>query len=115
MEKIKINNTQDLAMLITMLDKREDENGSQLSFTHASSIAAKVKAGYKEGMRKKGIIKHVVSTLKVLHTQPKDGNEKKSKFTHSQVSRTIKVLETMFRWYWWPFSKIRKDLKRVCK
>ena len=112
---MKINNVSDLAMLITQLDKKEDETGNQLSFTHSTSIAWKVKAAYEQGMRKRGIIKHVVNNLDVIHVQPKDGNERKGKFSHNQVSRTIKVLDEMLKWYWFPFSKIRKDLKRVCK
>jgi hypothetical protein len=113
--KLKINKTADLAMLITMLDKRDDETGNQLSFTHSTSIAWKVKAAHEMGMKKNDIIKHVINTLDVIHVQPKDGNERKGKFSHSQVSRTIKALNEMLRWYWFPWSKIRRDLNRVCK
>ena len=111
---MKIKQQPDLARLITELDEKNDGTGNQLSFTHATSISWKVMQGHKQGMRKRGIIKHVINNLPVIHVQPKDGNERKSKFSHSQIQRTISVLDEMLRFYWFPWSKIRKDLDRIC-
>ena len=112
---MKIKKQPDLAKLITMLDEKNDGQGNQLSFTHATSISWKVTQGHKKGMSKREIIKYVVNNLPILHLKPKDGNERKSKFSHDQIQRTISVLEEMLKWYWFPWSKIRKDLNRLCK
>ncbi len=112
---MKIKKQPDLAKLITMLDEKNDGKGSQLSFTHATSISWKVMQGHKQGMKKREIIKYVVTNLPVLYVKPKDGNERKSKFSHDQVQRTISVLNEMLQWYWIPWSKVRKDLNRLCK
>lgn len=112
---MKINTVQDLAMLITMLDAKEDGNGSQLSFTHATSIGWKIVKGHKKNLRKRHLIKFVIDNLDVLHGVPINGNEKKSKFTHNQLQRVMTTLNELLRWYWWPWSKVRKDLDRLCK
>jgi hypothetical protein len=112
---MKIKKQADLSRLVTVLDEKNDGQGNQLSFTHATSISWKVTQGHKKGMRKREIIKYVVNNLPILHLQPKDGNERKSKFSHDQIQRTISVLDEMLKWYWFPWSKIRKDLNRLCK
>ncbi len=112
---MKIKKQPDLAKLVTVLDEKNDGQGNQLSFTHATSISWKVTQGHKKGMGKREIIKYVVNNLPILHLKPKDGNERKSKFSHDQIQRTISVLEEMLKWYWFPWSKIRKDLNRLCK
>ena len=112
---MKIKKQPDLARLITDLDKGNEGTGNQLNYTHATSISWKVIQGYKDGLSKRNIIKYVIMSLPVLHIQTSDGNARKSKFSHDQIQRTISVLDEMLSWYWWPFSKIRKDLKRVCK
>jgi hypothetical protein len=112
---MKIKKQPDLAKLITMLDEKNEGEGNQLSFTHATSISWKVMKGHKQGMKKKEIIKYVVNNLPILYVQPKDGNERKSKFSHDQIQRTISGLNEMLRWHWFPWSNIRKSLNRLCK
>ena len=70
---------------------------------------------HKQGMKKKEIIKYVVNNLPILYVQPKDGNERKSKFSHDQIQRAISVLNEMLKWHWIPWSKVRKDLNGLCK
>ena len=112
---MKIRKQPDLARLITDLDKKKDGTGNQLSFTHGTSISWKMIKGHKQGLRRRHLIKYVIDNMPVLNVAPVDGIERKSKFTHNQLQRVNSVLDEILKWYWFPFSKVRRDLNRLCK
>lgn len=104
----------DLARLITELDEKNDGIGNQLNFFHATTISWKIMKEFMKGSSKKQMISNIVDSLPVIRTQGLSGNEKKGKFSYNQIDRVKDVLNEMLRWYWWPWSKIRKNLKTVC-
>ncbi len=104
-----------LAKSITEIDKNDKSEGSPLNFTQATVIAWKILSEYKYGSSKRDMISNILQNLPIIYTQPKNGNERKGKFTSAQIDRTYDVLNTLLKGYWWPWSSIRKSLRDLCK
>lgn len=104
-----------LAKAITEIDKNDEGQGSPLNFTQATVISWKMISEYNHGSSKRSMISNILDNLPLLLVKPKNGHEKKGKFTQGQVERVNTALKILLKGYWWPWSDIRKILKNASK
>jgi len=95
--------TQQMANDIAAIDK---SNNKQLNIAQCNAIAKNIKNLYcKRG--KDYMLNHLRNTL--------SGSTAINGFTMDQKERAIAVVKRLFRWHWFPLSRIRNNMRRLCE
>lgn len=94
---------QQMANDIAEIDK---SNNKELNISQCNKVASNVRNLYR--MRGKDyMLNHLQETL--------PGTYEKGGFTLDQKQRAVNAVRKLFRWYWFPFSKIRNNMRRLCE
>jgi len=96
------NTTQQMANDIAKIDK---SNNKELNIAQCNEIARNVKNLYKRD-GKNFMLKNLRDTLSYEHA--------KNGFSMDQKDRAVEVVESLFKWHWVPFGRVRNNMARLC-
>ena len=98
--------TQQMANDIAEMDKSCENK--ELNIAECNSIASKIAKMYCEG-GKEWVVTGLRKSVGSLHIIGRKG------YSYDQLDRIDKIVKDMFKWHWLPFSKIRRNMKRITK
>ena len=107
------NTTQQMANDIAKID---ESSNKELNISQCNLIAKNVKNLCKV-KGKEYMLNHIRNTLPGLSGVSDSDPDRKYKTTFSmeQKDRAVDVVKRLFRWYWFPLSRIRNNMVRLCK
>ncbi len=102
----KWNTTQQMANYIAEMDI---SSAREMNISKCNIVAKHIKNLYQQG-GKQMVVVNIVKALPAFHpiTNPKG-------LSICERYNVEKIVKTMLKWHWIPFSKISRNMKRVCK
>jgi myo-inositol-hexaphosphate 3-phosphohydrolase len=99
---------QSMAQEICEIDKRICKDSKELNIAQASHIASVAIKLYKKGGCK-NVIDNITNTMKSRATH----QHQSLGLTLHEKLRAKEIIDKLFFWHWFPFSRINQNMKRL--